>query len=155
MRLTIPLYSGGARTSQRRRAAASVQAARLNHLNDVRLTDLQTLQLWETLKGAELIERAQLASLAAAEEALKGTRAAQKTGLSNTLDVLDAMETKLSTELSIITAEHDKRNNELTLARLMGYPVKEFASPSQTHKVLPKPPAPTDENEPLRLEVTQ
>ena len=54
VRLTLPLYSGGARTSQRRRAAASVQAARLNHLNDIRLTDLQTLQLWETLKGAEL-----------------------------------------------------------------------------------------------------
>ncbi len=123
VRLTLPLYSGGTRTSQRRRAAASVQAARLNHLNDIRLTDLQTLQLWESLKGAELIERAQKASLAAAEEALKGTRAAQKTGLSTTLEVLDAMETKLSTELSLIASEHDRRNNELILARLMGYSI--------------------------------
>ncbi len=163
VRLTVPIYSGGTQNAQRRRAAASVQAARLNYQNDIRLTDQQTLQLWETLRGTRIISAAQKASLDAAEEALKGTRAAQATGLSTTLDVLDAMERKLSAELSLSQSLHDERNNELILARLMGRPYITAPTPRPTNdQIGVNPGLPTTlpvetypEDEPIRLDPQQ
>lgn len=120
VRLTMPLYSGGSISSQRRRAAASLQSAKYNYHNDLRETDIRVVQLWENIISGQSILASQKANLAASAEALKGVIAAEKSGLTTASDILDAVEDRLEAEIAYSDARHNNLNNIFLLLFQMG-----------------------------------
>lgn len=107
MRLSVPLFSGGApraRTSQQRfqRNAAQydLRAAQLRVREDV-------IGAWARLEAARSALDAAQRQTAASELALKGVRREQENGLRSVIDVLDQERDLLQARVALAIAERD------------------------------------------------
>lgn len=120
LRLTMPLYTGGAGSAQTRRAAAQYQAARYASDDALREVRLQVTQLWTQLQSGRASLEAQHASVAASEDALIGVTRAQLAGLSTTQDILDATQVKLEAEIALAQAEFSQYATRLLLRLFIG-----------------------------------
>lgn len=120
LRLTMPLYTGGAGSAQTRRAAAQFQASKYASDDALREVRLQVTQLWTQLQSSKASLEAQRASVQASEEALKGVTRAQLAGLSTTQDILDATQIKLESEIALAQAEFSQYATRLLLRLQIG-----------------------------------
>ena len=120
LRLTMPLYEGGAIYSQTRQAEQTV-GQRRSLVDDARRAAVQSaIQSWETLVAA----RASIASFAsavrAAQIALEGTQQEALVGSRTVLDVLIAEQQLFTTQSQLVTAQHDAAVQEFILAAETG-----------------------------------
>jgi len=120
LRLTMPLYTGGAGSAQTRRAAAQYQAARYASDDALREVRLQVTQLWTQLQSGRAALEAQRASVAASEDALTGVTKAQLAGLSTTQDILDSTQIKLEAEIGLAQAQFSQYATRLLLRLYIG-----------------------------------
>ena len=117
---TLPLYAGGAGNSRTRQALAQRNAAKFNTLNVIRQSDLIINQLWAQLEGGKIVLEAQKANVDANIDALEGIRKGEAVGISTTQDVLEAIQNKLSAELTFSGAQFDLYSTRLLLKLYIG-----------------------------------
>jgi outer membrane protein len=106
--LTVPLYQRGSVSSQVREAKQLVGRNRLLLIEAERSATEQAVNAWESLVSA----RAQIQSLNAAVRsnriALEGVRQESLVGSRTVLDVLDAEQELLNSEVNLVSAERDE-----------------------------------------------
>ena len=117
---TAPLYSGGANSSRTRQAMAEQNAAKFNTMNVIREGDLAIHQLWSRLESGKISLQAQDANVEANVEALEGITRGEAVGLASTQDVLEAIQNKLTAELTYSRAQFDLYTTRLLLKLYIG-----------------------------------
>lgn len=107
MRLTIPVFSGGAvraRTAQQR---ALRNAARLDLSYTLRQIEEGVTNAWVALDAARVARQSAEEEVAAAELAVKGVKREQENGLRSVFEVLDQEQALLNARLAAARAERD------------------------------------------------
>lgn len=107
MRLTIPVFSGGAvraRTAQQR---ALRNAARLDLAYTLRQIEEGVTNAWVALEAARVARQSANEEVAAAELAVKGVKREQENGLRSVFEVLDQEQGLLNARLAVARAERD------------------------------------------------
>jgi len=120
LRFTMPIYSGGVGAAQTRRAAASYNAARYQHENTLRETDLRIEQFWSQLQSGKAVIIAQKSSVDASDDALTGVTRGEEVGLTSTQDIIDAAQNKLNADIALARAEYSQYTTRLLLKLYMG-----------------------------------
>ena len=118
--LRVPLYQGGA-TSARVRQAQALRTELIEQAIGIeRLVVANTRAAFATYQAAlEAIESNTIA-VAANELALEGTRAEQTVGTRNVLDVLNAEQELLNSQVALVTARRDAYVAGFQLLNVMG-----------------------------------
>ena len=111
---SMPIYTGGAGSSQTRQALATHNAARFNTQNAIRENDLLIDQLWARLQSGKIVLEAQKANVEANKDALEGITRGEAVGIATTQEVLEAIQNKLTAELA-----HSRALHRLYTARLL------------------------------------
>jgi outer membrane protein len=120
LRMTMPLYEGGAVYSQTRQAEQTV-GQRRSQVDDARRQAVQTaIQNWETLRAARASIASFSAAVRAAQIALEGTQQEALVGSRTVLDVLIAEQQLFTTQSQLVTAQHDAALAEFNLAAATG-----------------------------------
>ncbi len=105
--LTVPLYTGGLADSQTRQAKELVGQRRLELEQAQRQAVQDATTAWESLQSA----RAQLASfqdqVTANNIAFEGVQQEERAGLRTVLDVLNAQQALLQSQVNVVTSHHD------------------------------------------------
>jgi outer membrane protein len=106
-RLTVPFYSGG-EVEARVRQAKQTHVQRLQEIEQARTgVQAQVVTAWSQLQAAKAAVEADEAAAAANRIALAGVREQEKAGERTLLDVLNAEQELLNSEVAVVT---DKRN---------------------------------------------
>ncbi|MDH3582014.1 MAG: TolC family outer membrane protein [Hyphomicrobiales bacterium] len=106
-RLTVPLYSGGA-PSARVRGARNVQDQRRREIDSARLESrAQMVAAWSRLVAARAQVESDQAQVRANRIALNGVREEEKVGQRTILDVLDAEQEYLDSQVSLVGTKRD------------------------------------------------
>jgi outer membrane protein len=107
LRLTVPLYQGGAEYSRIRQAKEVTGQRKLE--SDVTRDAVRAaiISSWGQLSAARFQVQAAQAQVAAAEIALNGVREEYRVGQRTTLDVLNAQAELVSARSQLITAQRD------------------------------------------------
>jgi outer membrane protein len=105
IRLTVPLYQGGAEYSRIRQAKETTGQRKLE--SDIQRDAVRAAVItsWGQLSSARFQVQAALAQVAAAEIALNGVREEYRVGQRTTLDVLNAQAELVSARSQLITAQ--------------------------------------------------
>lgn len=107
-RLTIPLYQGG-EVYSRLRAAKEVHVQRLEDLDDQRRTAQEAAtSTWNNLQTARAAVRSFQAEVRANEIALEGVQREALVGSRTVLDVLDAEQELLDSQVNLVRSERDE-----------------------------------------------
>ena len=118
--LTVPLYEQGLTTSRVREAKQVVGRNRLLLIEAQRTATEEATNAWESLTSA----RAQIQSLNAAVRsnriALEGVRQESLVGSRTVLDVLDAEQELLNSEVNLVSAERDEIVAQYQLMSALG-----------------------------------
>lgn len=141
IRLDLPLYSGGALSSNRRRAAQDFNATRENRINLSRNTVTNTRSLHMTVISDVSRVAARQQSIVSTRSALDATQAGYEVGTRNVVDVLNAQNTVFSAERDYANARYDYILDILRLKEQAG-----LLSPEDINNLdsfLETPPAPT------------
>ncbi len=141
VRVDLPLYSGGALSSNRRRAAQDFNATRENRINLSRNTVTNTRSLHMTVISDVSRVAARKQSIVSSRSALDATQAGYEVGTRNVVDVLNAANTLFSAERDYANARYDYILNVLRLKEQAG-----LLSPEDVNNLdsyLETPPAPT------------
>lgn len=141
IRLSIPLYSGGATSSNRRRAAEEFNVARENRINLARstITEARSLHMTVVSDVSRVAARAQ--AIVSSRSALDATQAGYEVGTRNVVDVLNAQNTLFAAERDYANSRYDYIINSLRLKEAAG-----LLSPEDVYDlndVLQEPPPPT------------
>jgi TolC family type I secretion outer membrane protein len=105
--VTVPLYESGA-TYSRARAAKQIVFQRGNELAQSRRTvEELTTRAWDTLLASRASVSAFQAEVRANEIALEGVRQENQAGLRTVLDVLDAEQRLLNSQVNLVGARRD------------------------------------------------
>ena len=100
--LTVPIYQGGAEYSAVRQARQTQQQSR-KQVDDARRTAIQqSTQAWETLASARATAESTRAAIRANRIALEGVTREALVGSRTTLDVLNAQQAVLNTEVTLM-----------------------------------------------------
>ncbi len=118
--VTMPLYSGGQGASNIRRAQARINSAAYNVNNNLRINDIQITNLHSRLENSREVLKYQLDNMAANQSAYDGIYAAEKAGLADIRDVLQAQQNTLTAELSHAQAIKDVYEIRLLLRLYTG-----------------------------------
>ncbi len=120
LRMTIPIFSGGANRARARQQRALRAAAR----QEIAIAHRDVAQGVATaladLEAAQAAEVAAQEEIRAAELALRGIRREQQSGLRSVIDVLDQEQDLLSARLSLARAESDRIFAERSLQFQIG-----------------------------------
>ncbi|HZT89789.1 MAG TPA: TolC family outer membrane protein [Stellaceae bacterium] len=120
LRMTMPLYEGGAIYSQTRQAEQTV-GQRRSQVDDARRAAVQSaVQAWETLTAARAAISSFATAVRAAQIALEGTQQEALVGSRTVLDVLIAEQQLFTTQSQLVTAQHDAALAEFNLAAATG-----------------------------------
>ncbi len=106
-RATVPLFLGGINYSRVREAKALHSSDRSRLLEAERLVTAQVTAAWERLVAARAIIVSATASVDANRLALEGVTQEALVGARTTLDVLDAEQELLNSEVTLVSAEYD------------------------------------------------
>ncbi len=118
--VTIPLYEAGA-TYSRARAAKQTVFQRANDLAQARRTTEEAVtRAWDNLQAARSSVRAFEAEVRANGIALEGVRQENRAGLRTVLDVLDAEQRFLDSQVNLTSARRDVTVNMHELIAAMG-----------------------------------
>jgi outer membrane protein len=104
----IPLYEGGLIYSQVRQAKQIDSQRRLEVIDVRRQVREQVTQTWNNLKAAEAVIASSKVQVEANRLALEGVRQEALVGSRTTLDVLDAEQVYVDSQVLLATAERDR-----------------------------------------------
>ena len=107
IRLDLPLYSGGAISSNRRKAAQEFNASRENRINLSRNVVTNTRSLHMTVVSDVSRVAARKQSIVSSASALDATQAGYEVGTRNVVDVLNAQNTLFSAERDYANTRYD------------------------------------------------
>jgi outer membrane protein len=105
--LTIPLYQGGAEDAAVRQAKQLDAQAKLNIADAQRQVVNATGTAWEAYSSAEASIKSSKSQVDANTVALEGVRKEQQVGSRTVLDVLNAEQELLNSQVTVVTAERD------------------------------------------------
>jgi outer membrane protein len=106
-RVTVPFYSGG-EVEARVRQAKQTHIQRLQEIEQARSeVQAQVVTAWSQLQAAQAAVESDLVAVAANKVALAGVREEEKVGQRTLLDVLNAEQELLNSEVTLVT---DRRN---------------------------------------------
>jgi outer membrane protein len=141
IRLDLPIYSGGAISANRRRAAQEFNAARENRINLARNTVTSTRSLHMTVVSDVARVAARKQSIVSSRSALDATQAGYEVGTRNVVDVLNAQNTLFAAQRDYANTRYDYIINMLRLKEQAG-----LLSPQDVYNLdsyLVPPPPPT------------
>ena len=107
VRATVPIYQSGAVSSRIRQAKHVNSQRRIEVLQAEREVREAVRNAWEGLRAARAIIEASNAQILANEIALEGVRQEAEVGSRTTLDVLDAEQELLDSQVDLVLAERD------------------------------------------------
>ncbi len=139
--LSMPLYSGGAISSNRRRAAQEFNAAREDRINLTRNTVTNTRSLHMTVLSDVSTVAARKQSILSTNSALDATQAGYEVGTRNVVDVLNAQNALYSAQRDYANSRYDYVLDMLRLKEQAG-----LLSPDDVIRLdtyLQPPPPPT------------
>lgn len=108
LRMTIPIFNGGANRARARQQKAVRSAARFDIAVAYREVERGVATALAEVEAARAAETAAQEEIKAAELALRGIRREQQSGLRSVIDVLDQEQGLLSARLSLARAERDR-----------------------------------------------
>jgi outer membrane protein len=118
--LTVPIYQGGAEYSAVRQARQQQETTQ-RQLDDARRTAVQNaVQAWETLIAARASANSTREQIRANEVALEGVEREAIVGSRTTLDVLNAQQTLLTSQTSLVQALTQLVNASYAVAMAVG-----------------------------------
>jgi outer membrane protein len=141
LRVDLPLYTGGALSANRRRAAQNFNAARESRINLGRNTVTNARSLHMTVVSDVSRVAARKQSIVSSRSALDATQAGYEVGTRNVVDVLNAQNTLFSSERDYANSRYDYILNMMRLKEQAG-----LLSPEDVYTLdsyLETPPAPT------------
>ncbi|MEH6568250.1 MAG: TolC family outer membrane protein [Halioglobus sp.] len=141
VRVDLPLYTGGALSANRRRAAQDFNAARESRINLGRNTVTNARSLHMTVVSDVSRVAARKQSIVSSRSALDATQAGYEVGTRNVVDVLNAQNTLFSSERDYANSRYDYILNMMRLKEQAG-----LLSPEDVYALdsyLETPPAPT------------
>jgi outer membrane protein len=141
VRVDVPLYSGGAISSNRRRSAQEFNAARENRINLNRQTVTATRSLHMSVVSDVARVAARKQSIVSSKSALDATQAGYEVGTRNVVDVLNAQNTLFAAERDYANSRYDYINNMLRLKEQAGLLSPQDVINLDSYMVVP--PAPT------------
>jgi outer membrane protein len=139
--LEVPLFSGGAISAERRRAAQEFISAREQRINLSRNTVTNARSLHMTVLSDVARVAARRQSIVSSQSALDATQAGYEVGTRNIVDVLNAQNALYSAQRDYANARYDYILNMLRLKEQAG-----LLSPEDVYALdnsLEDPPAPT------------
>jgi outer membrane protein len=116
----IPLYQGGVVGARVRQAQAQQAQLLEQSINIERVVVAQTRSAFATYSAAQQAIQSNTIAVAANELALEGTRAEQTVGTRNVLDVLNAEQELLQSQVALVTARRDAYVAGFALLNAMG-----------------------------------
>ena len=105
--ITIPLFEGGFARSRTRQAKIGVQRAQAQTEEVRRQVVSQTTSAWNDYAASLRVIEASKEGVRANQLALEGVEQEQQVGLRTTLDVLNAQQELLNSQLSVVRAERN------------------------------------------------
>ena len=139
VRVDLPLYSGGAISSNRRRAAQEFNAAREERINLTRNTVTSARSLHMTVISDVSRIAARKQSIVSSKSSVDATQAGYEVGTRNVVDVLNAQNTLFSAERDYANSRYDYILNMMRLKEQAG-----LLSPADVislgSNMLPPPP---------------
>ncbi len=120
IRLDVPLYTGGAISSNRRRAAQEFNAARENRINLTRNTVTSARSLYMTVVSDASRVAARRQAVISSNSALDATQAGYEVGTRNVVDVLNAQNTLFAAQRDYYNSRYDYIINLLRLKEQAG-----------------------------------
>ncbi|MFV0276939.1 MAG: TolC family outer membrane protein [Parahaliea sp.] len=144
--LQVPLFSGGAVSANRRKAAEEFNAARESRVNLTRNTVTNTRSLHMTVVSDVSRVAARKQAIVSSRSALDATQAGYEVGTRNVVDVLNAQNTLFAAERDYANSRYDYIMDMLQLKEQAG-----LLSPEDVHTLdasLKEPPAPTASSAP-------
>jgi len=120
VRVDMPLYSGGAISANRRRAAQEFNAARENRINLSRNTVTNTRSLHMTVVSDVSRIAARKQSIISSKSSLDATQAGYEVGTRNVVDVLNAQNTLFKSERDYANSRYDYVLNLMRLKEQSG-----------------------------------
>ncbi len=144
LRVDLPLYTGGAISANRRKAAQEFNAARQNRINLSRNTVTNTRSLHMTVVSDVSRVAARRQSIVSSRSALDATQAGYEVGTRNVVDVLNAQNTLFAAERDYANSRYDYIINILRLKEQAG-----TLSPDDIYNMdaFLEPPAPATASE--------
>ncbi|QFU74228.1 hypothetical protein EY643_00400 [Halioglobus maricola] len=139
--LSLPLYTGGAVSANRRQSAQEFNAAREQRINLSRNTVTNTRSLHMTVNSNISRVKARKQSIVSSKSALDATQAGYEVGTRNVVDVLNAQQTLYSAVRDYANSRYDYIYSMLLLKEQAG-----LLSPEDIYSLdayLEVPPAPT------------
>jgi outer membrane protein len=143
LRLDLPLYSGGAISANRRRAAQEFNVARENRINLSRNTVTSTRSLHMTVISDVSRVAARKQAIVSADSALDATQAGYEVGTRNVVDVLNAQTTLYAAQRDYANSRYDYIINMLRLKEQAGLLSPEDVYNLDSYLVSPPPPTAT------------
>ena len=140
IRLDVPLYSGGAISSNRRRAAQEFNASRENRINLSRNVVTNTRSLHMTVVSDVSRVAARKQSIVSSRSALDATQAGYEVGTRNVVDVLNAQNTLFSAERDYANTRYDYVLDIMRLKEQAGLLSPEDINNLDSYLETPPPP---------------
>ena len=120
LRLTVPLFQGGAVAARQRQAQASAQVALEQVVAIERGVIAQVRAAWSSWQAANAIIASTQTAVDAAMLSLEGVRAENTVGNRTILDILDAQQELLRTQVQLVTARRNAYVAGFALLAAMG-----------------------------------
>jgi outer membrane protein len=140
IRVDLPLYSGGAISAQRRRAAQDFNAARQERINLSRNTVTNARSLHMTVISDVSRVAARKQSIVSSSSALDATQAGYEVGTRNVVDVLNAQNTLFSSQRDYANSRYDYILDMLRLKEQAGLLSPEDVNRLDSFLEQPTPP---------------
>ena len=120
VRFTLPLFTGGATTSQVRQATYQFESAQQNYDRALRQINSGTRNLHRTINSDVAKVDARCQGIVSSESALKATQSGYEVGTRNITDVLNAQNGLFSAQSNYLNARYDYIVNTLKLKQTVG-----------------------------------
>jgi outer membrane protein len=120
VRLTVPIYQGGAEFAKVRETKELLSEQRLRTDVTSESVKATVIQAWGLVGSSRFQVEAAQAQVAAAEIALNGVREEYRVGQRTTLDVLNAQSELVNARVALVTAQRDRVVNSYTLYYAVG-----------------------------------
>ncbi len=140
IRLDVPLYSGGAISANRRKAAQEFNASREQRINLTRNTVTSARSLHMTVVSDVSRVAARKQSIVSSKSALDATQAGYEVGTRNVVDVLNAQNTLFAAQRDYANSRYDYIVNVLRLKEEAGLLSPQDVYNLDSYLVTPPPP---------------
>ncbi len=138
--LSVPIFTGGAVSANRRRSAQEFNAARQNRINLTRNTVTNTRSLHMTVMSDVSRVAARKQSIVSSRSALDATQAGYEVGTRNVVDVLNAQNTLFSAQRDYANSRYDYVLSMLRLKETAGLLSPEDIIDLDSYMEPPAPP---------------